>query len=149
MLARQHAVDRIERHALEQDQRNEQQRPLLVRIHGDEQADDATQYEREHRNLVRRDAGRRQHAHERTQITLKRRLQSVNAGHAATLPFESLSHQYPRVRRRSFSSSSRRTTTAICQYCKGGRHRNGRKWLLPEGLPPEKPIAALLVLAIE
>ena len=53
---------------------------------------------------------------------------------------QSLSHQYPRVRRRSFSPSSRRTTAAICRYCKGGQHRNGRKWPRPEGLPPEKPI---------
>ncbi|MCE9640396.1 MAG: hypothetical protein K8S22_09665 [Betaproteobacteria bacterium] len=62
---------------------------------------------------------------------------------------QSLFHQYPRVRRRSFPPSSRRTTAAICRYCKEGRHRNGRKWPRPEGLPPEKPITALLVLAIE
>jgi hypothetical protein len=85
-LARQHAIDGVERHPCQQPQRQQQEhRPLL-----DEAADEQADCERSRRgcdgDLVGGYPGRREPADEWPQCRLEARLQGVNRRHGPSHP---------------------------------------------------------------
>jgi len=81
MLARQHAVDRVQRHAQEQDDRIDEKDQPHARLERDESRGDQTEDGRSDRHLIGGDAAGRKPRHQGPQQGLEARLQIIDGRH--------------------------------------------------------------------
>jgi hypothetical protein len=85
VLARRHAVHRVERHASEQPGREQQEDAGVVGRHEHGRADRDRAESRGEREMVRRHSGGDEAAHDRPQHVLECRLEIVDRWHRAAL----------------------------------------------------------------